>query len=157
MAINYSIYILPKNSVANTICQLFLIPVNKTIINSTKIKIELNEGEYKIFIIASVIEENMPFEIMYNVRELNIIKKSNTILIVLLSLSGIIVIILVILLFIFRKKITALCKGKKLLDNISDFDINSSITDINGTGEGDIKENKKHKLSEELIKMMNKQ
>ena len=156
MAINYSIYILPKNSVANTICQLFLIPVNKTIINSTKIKIELNEGEYKIFIIASVIEENMPFEIMYNVRELNIIKKSNTILIVLLSLSGIIVIILVILLFIFRKKITALCKGKKLLDNISDFDINSSITDINGTGEGDIKENKKHKLSEELIKMMNK-
>ena len=67
IATNYSIYILPKNSVVNTICQFYLIPSNKSIINSTEIKIELDEGEYKIGIIARVIEENMNFEILYDI------------------------------------------------------------------------------------------
>ena len=85
IATNYSIYILPKNSVVNTICQLYLIPSNKSIINSTKTKIYLNEGEYKIFIIADVIDENMPFKNIYNIMTLKIVKVINVTLIVILS------------------------------------------------------------------------
>ena len=64
----------------NTICQFYLIPSNKSIINSTEIKIELDEGEYKIGIIARVIEENMNFEILYDILELKVIKRINVIL-----------------------------------------------------------------------------
>ena len=95
---NYSIYILPKNSIANTICQLHLIPVNKSIVDSTQIKIDLNEGEYKVMIIANVINVNMPFEIMYNVLELNIIKRINIAPTVLCSFFCFIAIIIIILL-----------------------------------------------------------
>ena len=109
---NYSIYILPKNSIVNTMCQLFLIPSNKSIINKTQIEIDLNEGQYKIAIIAIVIDSEIPFEIMYNILELNVIKETNTTLIILLSLLGAMILIL-ILFMIFRKKILFALKRRK--------------------------------------------
>ena len=107
---NYSIYILPKNSVVNTICQLSLIPANKSIINTTEIKLDLDEGEYKVVIIANVIDKEMPFEIMYNFIEINIVKKLSLMLIVVCCLSGVIL-ILIILFLILRKKINLLEKN----------------------------------------------
>ena len=107
---NYSIYILPKNSVVNTICQLSLIPANKSIINTTEIKLDMDEGEYKVVIIANIIDKEMPFEIMYNFIEINIVKKLSLMLIVVCCLSGVIL-ILIILFLILRKKINLLEKN----------------------------------------------
>jgi flagellar biosynthesis/type III secretory pathway M-ring protein FliF/YscJ len=109
-------------------CQLFLIPSNKSIINKTEIKIDLNEGQYKIAIIASVIHFEMPFEIMYNILELYVIKKTNTTLIILLSLLGAIIIIL-ILFFIFRKKILFAFKRRRLSENIIEINTDKNISE----------------------------
>ena len=155
IATNYSIYILPKNSVVNTICQMFLIPSNKTIINSTQVNIELNEGEYKVAIIASVIDEEMPFENMYNIIELTVIKRINITLIVILSVLGLIVILL-ILIFIFRKKIALIFKRKKLSKNINSLNINNSLSEYDELEENsELGINERRKATEELIKMMN--
>ena len=140
---NYSIYILPKNSIVNTMCQLFLIPSNKSIINKTEIKIDLNEGQYKIAIIASVIDTEIPFEIMYNILELNVIKKTNTTLIILLSLLGAMIFIL-ILFMIFRKKILFALKRRRLSENIFDIDMNKNI----------LKDNEEKEEKENLEKLM---
>ena len=155
IATNYSIYILPKKSVVNTICQMFLIPSNKTIINSTQVNIELNEGEYKVAIIASVIDEEMPFENMYNIIELTVIKRINITLIVILSVLGLIVILL-ILIFIFRKKIALIFKRKKLSKNINSLNINNSLSEYDELEENsELGINERRKATEELIKMMN--
>ena len=155
IATNYSIYILPKNSVVNTICQMFLIPSNKTIINSNQVNIELNEGEYKVAIIASVIDEEMPFENMYNIIELTVIKRINITLIVILSVLGLIVILL-ILIFIFRKKIALIFKRKKLSKNINSLNINNSLSEYDELEENsELGINERRKATEELIKMMN--
>ena len=64
---NYSIYILPEQSPVNTICQLYLIPANKSVVNKTETEIDINEeGKFKITLIARVIDNEAPFEIMYN-------------------------------------------------------------------------------------------
>ena len=151
---NYSIYILPKNSIVNTMCQLFLIPSNKSIINKTEIKIDLNEGQYKIAIIASVIDTEIPFEIMYNILELNVIKKTNITTIVLLIFLGTIIIILLIL-FIFRKKIN-LCRRKNISNNIKVINLHNSINENSNEDEDEYEKNKRSGLAEKLIKMMNK-
>ena len=146
---NYSIYILPKNSIVNTMCQLFLIPSNKSIINKTQIEIDLNEGQYKIAIIAIVIDSEIPFEIMYNILELNVIKETNTTLIILLSLLGAMILIL-ILFMIFRKKILFALKRRRLSENIIENDINKNILQDNE--EKEEKEN-----LEKLIKIISKE
>ena len=146
---NYSIYILPKNSIVNTMCQLFLIPSNKSIINKTEIEIDLNEGQYKIAIIAIVIDSEIPFEIMYNILELNVIKETNTTLIILLSLLGAMILIL-ILFMIFRKKILFALKRRRLSENIIENDINKNILQDNE--EREEKEN-----LEKLIKIISKE
>ena len=155
IATNYSIYILPKDSVVNTICQLNLIPSNKSIVNTTQIKINLEEGEYKIVIIANVINNEMPFEIMYDFIELNIIKKINIVLIVLSSLFGFII-ILVILFFIFRKKIMFYWKKRRSSINISDIN-NSKSLQLQYEEEYEEEEDEedaRKKRTEELMKMM---
>ena len=70
----------------------------------------------------------MPFEILYNISELNIIKKPDLALIIVLSILGIII-FLVLIFFIFRKKKICLCKRKKLrlYHNINDLNINNSV------------------------------
>jgi hypothetical protein len=150
---NYSIYILPKNSIVNTMCQLFLIPSNKSIINKTEIKIDLNEGQYKIAIIATVIDKEMPFEIMYNILELNVNKKTNTTLIIILSLLGAMIIILIIF-FIFRKKII-LCRRKNISDNINVINLDNSMSEFSDEDDYESEKNKKGNLARKLIKLMN--
>ena len=108
-------------------CQLFLIPSNKSIINKTEIKINLNEGQYKIAIIATVIDKEMPFEIMYNILELNVIKKTNGALIIPLSLLGAMIIIFLIF-FIFRKKIIFAFKRRRLSENIIEINSDKNIS-----------------------------
>ena len=152
---NYSIYILPKNSIVNTICQLSLIPSNKSVINHNEITIELEEGEYKVAIIARVIDKEMPFEIMYDIMELNVIKRINVTLIVILSISGFIIILLV-LFFIFRKKIFFSFKIRRLSQNIEESDIKKDEMEYDLEEENQsIK--KQNSLAEELIKMINKE
>ena len=153
---NYSIYILPKYSIVNTICQLSLIPSNKSIINSNKITIELKEGEYKVAIIARVIDKEMPFEIMYDFMELNVIKRTNVTLIVLLSILGVII-ILVVLFFIFRKKILFSLKQRRFSQNIEEDDINKNEmkNDLDEDDSGNVE--KKNTLADELIKMISKE
>ena len=153
---NYSIYILPKNSIVNTMCQLFLIPSNKSIINKTEIKIDLNEGQYKIAIIASVIDTEMPFEIMYNILELNVIKKSNITSILFLIFFGIIIILLVLIL-IFRKKLMSLCGRKKLFNDLNNLNnANHSMIDYSEEEDNEDEEYEKNKLTDDLMKFMNK-
>ena len=130
-------------------CQLFLIPSNKSIINKTQIEIDLNEGQYKIAIIAIVIDSEIPFEIMYNILELNVIKEKNTTLIILLSLLGAMILIL-ILFMIFRKKILFVLKRRRLSENIIENDINKNILQDNE--EKEEKEN-----LEKLIKIISKE
>ena len=155
IATNYSIYILPKYSVVNTICQFYLIPSNKSIINSTEIKIELDEGEYKIGIIARVIEENMNFEILYDILELKVIKRINVILIVLLCIFGLIIVTFLILFFIFKKKILLFLKRRKLSKNINEEQINKSVMKYDFEEEEEFEiENEKNKLKAELIKKL---
>jgi hypothetical protein len=124
-------------------CQLFLIPSNKSIINKTEIKIDLNEGQYKITIIGTVIDSEIPFEIMYNILELNVIKKTNTTLIILLSLLGAMIFIL-ILFMIFRKKILFALKRRRLSENIFGIDMNKNI----------LKDNEEKEEKENLEKLM---
>ena len=130
-------------------CQLFLISSNKSIINKTEIEIDLNEGQYKIAIIAIVIDSEIPFEIMYNILELNVIKETNTTLIILLSLLGAMILIL-ILFMIFRKKILFALKRRRLSENIIENDINKNILQDNE--EKEEKEN-----LEKLIKIISKE
>jgi hypothetical protein len=153
---NYSIYILPKNSIINTICQLSLIPSNKSVINHNEITIELEEGEYKVAIIARVIDKGMPFEIMYDIMELNVIKRINVTLIVILSISGFIIILLV-LFFIFRKKIFFSFKIRRLSQNIEQSDIKKDEMEYDLEEEENQSIKKQNSLAEELIKMINKE
>ena len=152
---NYSIYILPINSVVNTMCQMFLIPANKTVINSNEIKIELNEGEYKVAIIASVINEEMPFQIMYNIMELKINKKINVVLIVILSVLGLIIILVVILYFVFKHKKKSFNKTRNLSDDVKNFDINNYLEENNEEEEDSEENNEKGQFTQELMKMIN--
>jgi hypothetical protein len=150
---NYSIYILPKYSIVNTMCQLSLIPANISVKSKTNVDINLNEGEYKITIIANVIDEEIPFNIKYNTIELNIIKKYNVTLIVLLSVLGVILALIVPFL-IFRKKIILRFKRKRSSTEIDDSIYDNKDSEINDEEEQNNAQ--KQKLTEELIKMINK-
>ena len=103
ISINYSIFILPEDSIVNTMCQLLLIPSNRSIINSTKIDIDIEKGNYKVAIIASVIDKDLPFTNMYDILYLKVSKRLNIILIIVISSIGLIIILIVLILF-FRKK-----------------------------------------------------
>ena len=151
---NYSIYILPNYSIVNTICQLHLIPSNKSIVDVTKIKIELNEGNYKVMIIANVIDKDMPFETMYDILELNVIKKLNIVLIVLCCIFGFIA-ILGILMLIFRKKIKSFIKKRRLKKHIKELNDDDNKDYSIENEEEEEEDNKTRKLSERLVKIFN--
>ena len=75
--VNYSIYILPKISKINSICQMSLIPPNISIINQNNYELFLDKGEYKISIIASIMNEEFPLITYYNFLEFEVEKKYN--------------------------------------------------------------------------------
>ena len=158
---NYSIYVLPKNSVVNTICQLHLIPSNKSVINSNEVAIELKEGEYKISIIAKIIDNDIPFEIRYDTLELKVVKKLNLILIIFLGVFGLAFILFILFIIFWKKKIFMFKKRRDLEINCED-DIADSVDNIMKENseeeeeEADDDESSKNTLAKKLIEMIDK-
>jgi hypothetical protein len=108
LQINYSLYILPIYSPINSICQMSLIPPNISIINNNQCEIKLPKGDYKIAIIASVINKEYPFISLYDFSNIKVSIRFNIILVVIISISVIVLIIGIILLICCIKK----CKKK---------------------------------------------
>ena len=102
--LNYSIYILPKSSPINSICQMALIPPNISLLNENKYEIHLDKGDYKMSIIASIINKDFPLTTYYDFLEFKIPKKINIKLLIILSSIGLIIIIAFIFLIIYCKK-----------------------------------------------------
>ena len=114
--VNYSIYILPKISKINSICQMSLIPPNISLINQNSYETFLDKGEYKISIIATIINEAYPLTTYYNFLEFEVQRKYNIKLIIILSCSGVVLIGLIIFLIIY-------CKKKKNENILNDLDL----------------------------------
>ena len=131
-------------------CQLLLIPSNISILNSTKIEIKLDKGNYKIAIIATVIDEDFPFTTIYDILYLNVSKRLNIILIIALSIIGFIIILL-ILFVLFRKRRKFICFKKDENNFSSNIENRESI--FNGSiSENDIfNENNKNKPKEKEL------
>ena len=104
ITLNYSIYIFPKSSPINSICQMALIPPNISLINQNKYEINLDKGEYKMSIIASIINKDFPLTTYYDFIEFTIPKKYNFELIAIFCSFGLIIIIATIFLIIYCKK-----------------------------------------------------
>ena len=103
LTIQYNIYVFPINSKVNSICQLSMIPPNYTVINKTKYSFNVPEGKYKLNIIASVINEEFPLITFYDEIEINISKKYNFIIYIILATSLTILIIFGIILCLMKK------------------------------------------------------
>ena len=104
LQVNYSIYILPINSPINSICQMSLIPPNISIINKNYYEKNLEKGEYKIAIIASVINKEFPIISLYDFSIIKVSIRMNTILIIVIGISIFILIIFLIICLCFNKK-----------------------------------------------------
>ena len=103
LKVNYSLYILPINSPINTICQMSLIPPNVSLINKDKYKINLSEGKYKVGIMASVVNDEFPMMSFYDILNINVPKRINIILIIIIC-SSVVALIPFIILCIYCKK-----------------------------------------------------
>ena len=93
-----------------------LIPPNISIINQNNYELFLDKGEYKISIIASIMNEEFPLITYYNFLEFEVEKKYNIKLIIILSFSGLVLISLIIFLIIY-------CKKKKKENILDELDI----------------------------------
>ena len=158
---NYSIYILPKNSIINSMCQFLMIPSNISVINSTEIEIKIDKGNYKVAIIATVIDKDFPFTSIYDILYLNVNKRLNIILIIVLSSIGFLIIFL-ILFILFRKKRKFICfkrdentfsskiEDKEKTNNRNLSGIENDI--INESSLKRLKEEEMNSLNDNLIK-----
>ena len=116
--VNYSIYILPKTSLVNTICQMSLIPPNISVINKNNFEYKLDKGKYKISIIASIVEEYLPLTTYYDFLEFEVHNKYDIKLIIVFSIICLVLIGSIIILIIYCKK-----KRAKEKINWDDIDI----------------------------------
>jgi hypothetical protein len=116
--VNYSIYILPRTSLINTICQMSLIPPNISLINKNNFECNLDKGKYKISIIASIVDEYLPLTTYYDFLEFEVHKKYNIKLIIIFSVIGFVLIASIIISIIYCKK-----KIQKEKINLDDIDI----------------------------------
>ena len=137
-AVNYSIYILPKKSPINSICQMSLIPPNISLINKNNYEHSLDKGEYKISIIASIVDEDLPLTTYYDFLEFEIHRKFNLKLIIIVSSSSLALIALIIIIIICCKK----CKNETEinLDNIEIRKKSRLISVVKALGIGDEQE-----------------
>ena len=103
LKVNYSLYILPKISPINTVCQMSLIPPNISLINKDEYIINLSKGSYKIGIIASVVNDEFPIVSFYDFLNLNVPMRINYFLIIFVAV-GVCILIIIIILCIFCKK-----------------------------------------------------
>ena len=154
---NYSIYILPKDSIINTMCQLLLIPSNYSIINANELEIDIEEGDYKVTIIASVIDKEFPITNMYDFLFLNVGKRLNIVLIIVLSLLGLII-ILIILFLIFRKRRKFLCikRDDRALSTTIEEKNDEDTSNDSKISNNKKDNNKSEKLLNTIIKMDDK-
>jgi len=127
LQINYSLYILPIYSPINSICQMSLIPPNVSIINKNNYEINLPKGDYKIAIIASVINKKFPFISLYEFSNIKVSTRFNIILIAIISASAIVLIIGIIILICCIKK----CKKKDLMKEANRFRTSKMISMAN--------------------------
>ena len=104
LQVNYSIYILPIKSPIKSICQMSLIPPNISIINKNSYEKDLEKGEYKVAIIASVINEEFPIIGFYDFSIIEVPTRINIILIIIILISVLIIIIGIILCLYRRNK-----------------------------------------------------
>ena len=81
-----------------------LIPPNISLINKNNYLIDLEQGEYKINIIASVVNDNLPLVTLYDFLNFNVPKRYNIKLIVILTISGVIIAAAIVLFIIYLKK-----------------------------------------------------
>ena len=103
LKVNYSLYILPKNTPIKTICQMSLIPPNISLINKVKYKINLSQGKYKVGIMSSIVNEVFPMMTFYDILELSVPRRINIILIIII-VSSTFVLIFLITLYVYCKK-----------------------------------------------------
>ena len=114
--INYSLYILPKTTQINSICQLSLIPPNITLIDQNSYEIYLDKGEYKMSIIASIVNKDFPLTTYYDFLEFEISKKYNIKLIIISACGFVLIVVIVVAIIIY-------CKKKKKNDILEEIDI----------------------------------
>ena len=119
LKINYSLYILPYNSPINSTCQLSLIPPNVSMINKNNYEIDLSKGEYKIAILASIINNEFPLTTYYDILKLDVPTRVDIalIIIIIISISAVIAIIVIFL----------YCKKKLKKDEDGEFSRKSKI------------------------------
>ena len=104
LKINYSLYILPIYSPIKTICQLSLIPPNISIINKNNYEIDLPKGDYKIGIIASIVNVDFPLISFYNFSNINVSIRIDVILKIIISISSFLLFVGIVICCYFRKK-----------------------------------------------------
>ena len=97
LTIQYDIYIFPENSKFNSPCQLSLVPSNYTLINKTEYDINIPKGKYKINIIASVVNKELPLITFYDELEIKVSQGFSLIIIICLIISFTFLIIFIIL------------------------------------------------------------
>ena len=152
--VNYSIYILPKDSIVNSMCQLVLIPSNKSIINTNKLEINLEKGNYKVAIIASVINEEFPITNMYDFLYLNVSKRLSIFLIIFISFLCL-MILLIILFIIFRKKRKFICFRREENTYSSKIEGNENNCNENINESHNLNEDKTDKVKNEELTDLN--
>ena len=108
--VNYSLYILPNDSPIKTICQMSLIPPNISLINENKYEIDLPKGNYKISIMASVINYEYPITTFYDILNFNVPIRINIALIIII-IVGILLLLITFIFILYCKK-----KSKKKKD-----------------------------------------
>jgi hypothetical protein len=116
--VNYSIYILPNTSLINSICQMSLIPPNISLINKNNYECKLEKGKYKISILASIVDDDLPLTTYYNFLDFEVHKNYSIKLIIIISAIGLVLIIFAIFLIIYCIK-----KRQKEKEDLDDFDI----------------------------------
>ena len=102
--VNYSIYILPEDSLINSICQMSLIPPNVSLINKVEYKISLDKGKYKISIVASVVNDDFPLITAYDFLQIEVTSRVNITLILPLSIFGFSLIVALVIIVYYKWK-----------------------------------------------------
>ena len=154
--IKYSIYILPFESKINSMCEIWNIPPNYTIVNQNNLILDIPKGKYKVNIIASVINDQFPITTFYEFLDLNVSKKiSKSVIIIIISIM-IIISIVIIGVFLYNKN-----KRKNYIGRISNVfpsaNYNRLISMTENVGDEDeIEENLDEMDEEEEVEIKEK-
>ena len=114
LQINYSLYILPIYSPIKTICQMSLIPPNISIINKNNYEINLPKGDYKIGIIASIVNKEFPLINFYDFSNISVSVRIDIILKIIIPISSFLLIVGIAICCYCKKKI----KEKDLMEEM---------------------------------------